>query len=341
MSFIHYSSIENHTNAKYIKKFFEHHPECLNEDFIVQHKYDGANFQIIFTKNPKEIKFASRNLILDEYSKFNDYQNVIKEEKYQNLIKNIQNFIDENEDIENINLFGEIYGYRVCNRARYSSDKTRNSFKFFDVYFNGHKKAAKFFLEWSDKMGIPIVETFLIGKFDECVNFDVTNKTTSEGDLIEGVVVKPYTNQGDQPEQSSFYIKIKNEKFKEVEEKKLPKVKREKSDNNVNTSEVDEKLKLLKLGGNISEFDRYLTVNRLLNTYGKQEWTRKDIPKLAETLLLDAYADFKKDFPNSTCDIVELKKYFTSKVFKMISKEIKFENTIKIKNDNDDEFNLN
>lgn len=81
MEFKKYPSIENHYRNKHIEKWLSKFPSLKDEEFIIQEKIHGSNFQIIITND--DVSFASRNNILEDNAKFYDYQNVMR--KYDNL----------------------------------------------------------------------------------------------------------------------------------------------------------------------------------------------------------------------------------------------------------------
>lgn len=329
MSFQKYESIDNYTNKKEIEYHLAKRPEYLTEKFIVQHKYDGANFQIIFQKNTKEFKFGSRNLLLEQGDNFFNYKEIIKMPEYVEMLQNVQKYLDSSESLNEINLFGEIYGNGVQNRIKYFSEdpnsKCNKKMVFFDVYFNGELQTQKNFIKWAAEMKIPVVDTYLIDSFDECIKFDPAKIRVElngeKGDQIEGVVVKPYETEP----AHRFYIKIKNVGFEEIrpnKEKKQPK----KDDT---TESVQN-----KLGINLNDksyeylvnFEKYLEINRVRNMFGKQSWKRRDMPKLAEAILNDAKTDFDIDYPDVKVDMNLVKKFYNKNVFALIKQEDKMFN---------------
>jgi hypothetical protein len=306
MTFQKYGKINN-----FLENKIKPNAHFLNETFIVQHKYDGSNFQIIFEKNSSKQAFASRNFILAEDALFNDFQTIIKREKYKILIENIQKYLNESNNLLQINLYGELYG-KVFKRVRYS-ENTENEIIFFDASFDSKLIPQQSFIEWSHKMEIPIVETFFIGKLYDCVKFDTSKIKTSLGDLIEGVVIKPYNEISDK----KHYFKIKNDEFHEKSGVKVKKEKLKKTftDNEIYKS-LDENRK-----NKLFEFQCYINANRLKSVFSKQAWTQNEIPILANEVLNDAYNDFIIDNPNDNFDESFLKKIFISDIFKLIKDE--------------------
>ena len=306
--FIKYSSINNSYNTKYMNYHLNRNPQLSKELFIMQHKYDGSNFQIIFHKSG-QIKYASRNKLLEENEKFFGYKNYMP--KLAQVIKNVQNYL-ENSTKETINLFGELYGSAVIKRIKYEKDSPLNV-KFFDVYFDDSIQTPKTFYEWVKEIEIPdefLVETF--GEpalLEDCLKFNTESIRTKCDDKIEGVVIKPYSylftsvkpsnsnevndnennNDDDDDEGYLFYLKLKNPAFVEVENIKVVKVK-----------EKEEKVKTIPLMSQVeTEFDCYVNENRVLNNFGKQEWTKKDTKLFYDFVMNDALKDFFKDLSDA------------------------------------------
>ena len=174
MTFIEYNSISNHTDKRTINEFFEAHPEYLDVKYIVEHKYDGANIQIIFMKNESEPQFCSRNCILTENDKFFGYKSVVKSKKYKEMFERVQKFLDSNEQIKQINLFGELYG-TVQDRVKYFvSEIKENKLIFFDVYFDSKLQSQKEFIEWLEKLRSEALERageLLFSNDDNSLNY--------------------------------------------------------------------------------------------------------------------------------------------------------------------------
>jgi hypothetical protein len=316
MTFLEYGKIINYSEDK-IGYFINHEPNLLNETFIVQHKYDGSNFQIIFEKNSDKRTFASRNCVLEEKVKFNDFQTILKRDKYKILIDNVQKYLNESDNLNQINLYGELYG-KVFNRVRYS-EKAENQIIFFDALFDLKLLPQQSFIEWSQKMEIPIVETFFIGKFSDCVKFDVSKIKTSFGDLIEGVVIKTY-DKTLVHDDNIFYFKIKNDEFCEKMSQKEVKSPKEEKTNVLTDNEF---FKSLKENDKtmLLEFQCYINANRLKSVFSKKAWLKNEIQILANELLKDAHIDFKIDNQDANLDETFLKNVFMKDIFKLIKDE--------------------
>lgn len=316
MSFLSYKSIPNQHNDKEIREFFKFNPDYATKQYIVQHKYDGSNFQIIFIKETDEdnstceikIQYASRNCILEPGNSFNNFRAILDEEIHHKAIENIKNYLKES-NIQTINLFGEIYG-NVQKRIKYDLDG-KNKILYFDLVLDGVYQNAKFFIEWAKKMGLPIVECFMTGSFEECLNFDLDTCKTEAGDCIEGVVIKPYDDENTKP----FYVKKKMKGFEEIIVKKTEK-------NSKTQSEKDSKCKaFIDQYPELEFFPNYLNQNRAISAYSKRPWTKKELPALANEMINDAFKDFKIDYEQTKLTIDLIKKLFLSETFKIVNEQ--------------------
>lgn len=185
MSFIHYTSIENHY-SNYVDSMRSKYPQLDQELFVVQQKYDGSNFQMIFSKN-EPVEYASRNKLLSENDKFFGYKKILP--SLNGIRKKIQDFLN-NSEYETINLFGELYGSAVIKRIKYSQDRELEV-KFFDVYFDEVAQSPKDFSAWTKTVGIPedlIVEQMTTGPVTlaQALSFDLNSVKTKCDDIIEG-----------------------------------------------------------------------------------------------------------------------------------------------------------
>ena len=160
-------------------------------------------------------------------------------------------------------------------------------------------------------MGLPIVEHFLIGTFEECLGLDLKKCKTQTGDQIEGVVIKPYDDEITKP----FYVKLKSEGFEEIVVKKPEKGPK---------MENDKKTKfksLFEQHPELETFENYLNPNRAKSAFSKKSWVKKEQAQLANEILIDALKDFKIDFEESKLTIDIVKKVFLNDVFKIINEE--------------------
>lgn len=291
MEFKKYNSIENHYVEKNISHWIAKYPELNLEKFIIQEKIHGSNFSIWFEKEEQniKIKFGKRTSFLEETESFFDWQNTVKKEKIQYLIKKVKEKMNTS-NIQNIILFGELYGAGVQKGIYYSEEK---NIKFFDMKIDGKYTSQSNFLDFfkelkCEDMIVPIIgyTNTLKEALDIKTEFNslVSDKHFEELDNIcEGVVIKPFDKIYTYNE-SIFYLKKKNEKF--LEKSKAPREQKI-------YEKLSEEYQELK---NI--FLTYFTENRLDNIfskYGEIQGT-KEIGKYISLLIEDAKQDFFKEY---------------------------------------------
>jgi hypothetical protein len=249
-----FSNIVNYKSTKIVEGNLEHNPFGKEEKFIIQEKYDGSNFQIIFVKN-EPTKFASRNQLIletDAKNKFNTYK---KTETVCTICSKIETFLKDDAAITKIYLFGEIYGRGIQKRLDYGPNV---EFRIFDLNIDDVWQSQKEMYSFCKRLDIDqfIVRDFGIHEFLECLKFDYESVEN-----IEGIVIKPY----EMVNHNLQFKRIKND-FDELNQQG---VKREK--------EVKPK--------KVTFFELVLDKNRILSNYGKDEW--ESIGEFAKFVLDD------------------------------------------------------
>jgi len=282
MEFKKYLSLENHYQQKHIDFFLELHPELKNETFIISEKIHGANIQLSF--DPKgNFEYGKRTSFLKRDEKFYNMHNVIKD--YELLINVLQEHaVREKCDLR---LYGELYGSKVQKGVDYGT--TRQKLRFFDMSIGGKMLTQKEFIGLMTDYGfkehlVPTIK--IVSSLKEALEFNTEFDTLLnpiKDNICEGVVIKPYNKQYVSPVGALFYIKKKNEKFKEVAKKrKIPR-------------ELTEEEKVIKVLNN--DFKDYITKNRvegIFSKYGEIEETHQ-MGDYIRYVLEDAKADFIKD----------------------------------------------
>lgn len=292
VEFKKYPSIENHYRNKHIEKWLSKFPELKDEGFIIQEKIQGSNFQIII--NNDKVSFASRNNILEDNAKFFDYQNVM--EKYQNMISKFQSWVKDSHSVDCIRLFGELFGGNIQKGVDYGKEKR---FLIFDAYINEEILSQKRIFQLLYELNLDVNEYFVpsvgfVKRLEDALNFESRFNSQIleiENNICEGVVIKPFNNTYVDEFGSVFYIKKKNEEFKEKQkEQKEPK-------ENQNTNLLNLQI----------EFSRYLNDNRVdsvFSKYGVIE-SDSDIGKYIKLISDDAMEDFIKDFEFEIAELEE------------------------------------
>lgn len=313
MEFVKYCSIENHYQEKTINAWCKLYPELYNEEYIIQEKIHGSNFSIWFEKNADDvsIKFGKRNSFLEETDSFFNWQQVVERENIKLVISRIKEYL-KNSNCTNITLFGELYGEGIQKGVYYSSIK---NIVFFDIKVDGLYMSPKFMEELFDKLELKNMLVPKISvikgldnalKIDTCFNSKLADIDFIEGNNIcEGVVIKPYNKVYYYV--ALFYIKKKNDKFKEVQ--RAPKVKDERSSSALELREI---------------FKGYINKNRLDNIFSKYGKIQelKDVGKYISLTTEDAKKDFFKDYLDEFASLNNKDKKFVVSVVPDLAKDI-------------------
>ncbi len=108
---------------------------------------------------------------------------MVKKEAIARMINNIKDFLLKSNEIKSINLLGEIYG-KVIRRINYYApgEKEENKLVFFDVLFDSNYQSCRFFSEWAQEMGVPVVEAFFNGSLVGCLALRVEDYKSAGGD---------------------------------------------------------------------------------------------------------------------------------------------------------------
>jgi hypothetical protein len=287
-----------------------------NENYHVQHKYDGCNLQIIFTKVEVAdkldkllngdwdvtVNFASRNKLLGDTDTFNGYKDVVNMPYMREAIENIKKYLLESCCVNGLHLYGELHGPEINRRIKYfeprDTDKNENRLVFFDVVrvFDPLYKPCyiyelanpEWFYRWAALVKLPVVENFFVGKFNECINFDISGIKTECGDIIEGVVLKPSASV---PIEKIVHFKKINPEFYEVRDVKSKKINPEFYG-----------LRVEKNKTKVSNIDEYLEetaiTNRIIAVMSKQTYTRENLPQLKKDVVDDLLEDFGAKYPS-------------------------------------------
>lgn len=235
MEFKKWISLENHYNAKVLRDWEERCPELRNTDmrFAITEKIHGANFSI-WASPDGTVKFAKRNSFLEEGESFYGYQDVMKEDKYQSLIKHLLFVAGELNTV--ITLYGELFGGNIQKGVWYGAEK---QFRWYALFTERDKLRTCFdadtiLMEYLslkvpvhgyllNETGMSLVELFSDKYINHRFNSYLTPEEYTEPNICEGVVIRPahrVVTYG----HDVFYIKMKNEEFKENSHKERSKI---------------------------------------------------------------------------------------------------------------------
>ena len=307
MCFVKYPEIENTYRQKFIDKFTTLYPELTEISYIITEKIHGSNIQLIFRPH-KPLKVASRNKILSEKEDFFGVWDVLEEMK--DIICNCQRYVDEEQTEENsFRLFGEICGPKIQKGVYYGEER---KILFFDAMIGDQLIPPEDFFFFQHYLDLPVVPCFdTVYSLQEALDFpterpsEVVDPKEYPDNTCEGIVIKPYQRVYFNKVGQVFYLKKKNEKFKERQrvKKKLQE----------GSSEVIQ----LNL-----EFRNYITEERVQSIFSKEGVIQKpeEIGRYIKLVLEDAKKDFEKDFGDK---IKHLEKKKLKKVFNVGSQIVK------------------
>jgi len=276
-----YPSIENHYQSKFIERFLELYPELAYQSYIITEKLHGCNIQIHITKD--NIEIGKRTDWVKDDEKFNDIQNVVNQDKYMRIFKEIQER-DISGEVENITLYGELVGQGIQKGVDYGKEK---QIFFFDMRLNGCMLSPFYFFGHGRMYDLPIVPVVKIAQsLEQALEFNTefdSKVLNIENNICEGVVIKPFYNNWYSVIGESFWIKKKNDKFKEIA--RAPKVQKEPRER----TEIDDLN---------DKFLEYITDNRLQSIFSKygQIQDCKQIGEYIKYLIDDAKIDFEKEY---------------------------------------------
>jgi Rnl2 family RNA ligase len=260
------------TNALYEGKCFnnfEKYPELSAHKFINMEKIDGANLQIFFEKDGYTL--ARRTGVLEDGEPFYDLWNTIKQDRYQNLIKRVQDYMFSEHPIT---LIGEYYGPKVQGRCKYGPD----GILFYGMKIDGEYIPPMDFLTNMEQMNLSEFVVPILGiydTFEEAISqseiFD-SKVLNIPNNKAEGFVIWPYGIEG-----HNVLVKKKNPKFEDKPRKVKPR----------------------KIWDDVSKeqfalFEEYINENRVLDAFSKLGKIEepKDIGKYMKFIMEDAREDY-------------------------------------------------
>lgn len=306
-SFIAYPSISNYDKVANILTQF------MNILVVAEHKIDGSNFQIIFEydeKNVLNVKYASRNLVLDKDTKNFSFEASVRDQ--EGVIERIKSYILADKNITQLNLYGELYGcLRCANRVKYfDPTPPHDKLKFFEIKINGTSLTVEKFYNLCEQLDIPKVECIGVMELREALKIDLydpnlISRLTQGSKYIEGIVIKCFDKPLFAP------IKIKTPEFCEYERGKDVAAQKKEPCPPSATLVYEQQLR------------NYVTENRIINVLSKQPYSKKDIPLICTHVIEDALQDFHKN-NESTRETITMKscvfKEAKQQVFHLIKK---------------------
>lgn len=282
-----YPSIENHYNISKSKKIMA----WIDKQFYATEKIHGSNQQIKLDKSG--FTFFSRNRQLDASDDF--YTKMSNSSNTKKILEIAKEYFEDN-NLEEMYIFGELYGSGIQHMQYKENLDNVQQFKVFDVFITKNNQMRT------------LSQSELYSLFDEILRVPDMNITDSLSKLIkneldnasklggetEGLVYKPVESQELELQDGSVInyvaVKHKTEKFTEI--KSAPKAKLEMA-----TADIEF----------INNVSRYFTMSRLEGLLGKLA-IEPSLTNLNQ--IIPAYiADVKEDYIRT-----ETPSYFNEKL---------------------------
>jgi Rnl2 family RNA ligase len=310
-TFQKYFSIEGTWRKKEIQWWIEKYPKLINQTYVLQEKIHGANISLLFSPDG-DFKIAKRSGFISENEKFYNHQ--IINEKYADIILLFKELAVEGN--HHLIVYGEWFGEGIQKGVDYGPEK---QLLLFDVIMDDRllpqfEMENMFSVLNIEDMMVPILG--MTENIKDALDFPIEDRITEvypEGkSVIEGVVIKLfYTTFFEMTnEKSAFYLKKKNEKFKEMQSKKKK----------IKINKYPEYVELLK-----TSFNDYITDNRLdsvFSHYGEIV-SYKDIGKYIKFFIEDAKEEFTKDHKVGIMDCTDKELRYVYNSSKEIVKMLK------------------
>jgi Rnl2 family RNA ligase len=324
-----FHSLENHYRTEIVQNFFLRYPELKGESFIINEKIHGANFSVTF-HNCGRLQFSKRSGIVTD--NFYNYKNAFNTPNAKMFIETMISFCASKQ--RTIQFVGELFGANIQKGIYYGPNEQWRWFGIYEHFgeeakFLSHKEENDLFDEIKREypiysicnLYVPTIGIFYI-KTDETflemlnrINIDQNSRLTpykfNKPNLMEGVVIRPISQDYYSPVGQIFMIKYKNEKFKDICYSKKKRV----------LKKLPEELKSI-----LEDAQKYINKNRtqdLFSKYGKLQ-SMLDFGKYIKYYFDDFFDDFIKDYG---ADYHTLEKqpqrFFNKEVNKLIVKELK------------------
>ena len=317
-----FPSIENTYDQKNIDFWLRNFPELKDEKYLITSKIDGSNFSIIITKD--EIKYASRNRVLEENDSFYNYKAVV--ERYKRDINLFQKHLIK-FGLDKIQITCELFGKSIFNRVEYFPE-TR--LRILSVAVNDKWLSPSALMTLVTAVGLTglnnlnqVDDTFSealvlvpklarVNNLKEALEYSCLHKSRINSgidgeNLEEGIVIQPYNKNyiftNNDSGEKMFVLKSKNPAFAEK----------------MSVKNVD-KIKETILSTLTLSIDEYINENRvigLFSKYGKME-SFSDIPKYLKLLQEDIYQDYIKENQILDKEFISSIKPLSNKMVKLL-----------------------
>lgn len=324
MTFKKYSTLENHTNSKFLQHAFDMIADKPDTPFVAREKIHGTNFSVIITKD--SIVPAKRTGPILDTEKFFGYEDLMK--KYKSAFENIQEYYSPffDEEINSIQIFGEYAGGGIQKEVDYGE----KDFYVFDLTVAGMYQSDDVVCNFCEKYGLKVAPLIKHGTLEELLKLPVEYESVvndydkafslvgvgasvveyvqrePKDNVSEGLVIKPvvpmFMHNG-----SRLAIKYKTDAFKEKGKGKTPKIP---------TPLPEADLELL------NEFSKYAEPARIGNVCSHiGEITAKDFGKVLGLTMRDIFIEAERE--GITIDQAEQPSKLKGELTKIVSAEIR------------------
>lgn len=278
MSFLRWPSIENSYHKKFINKALEEFPELAHITYEVTEKLHGTNVQFHFEPG-KEMRVASRNRYLEKQSKFYNVWDTLLD--YAPLWAHVGR---EANRVGSIRLFAEMFGGGIQKGVNYGP---KHRIRFFGLTVNNQLLPPTSLKEFADAynfLNLLVPEVKLIEGLEAALAVDTNFPTMInpiEGNICEGIVIRPYHKVYRLSDGSTFMLKKKNLAFLEKTKAPKPKV------------PVDSEVVRLH-----DLFKAYIVKNRINNIFSNWGCIERpdQIGEYIRLVIQDAVESFAKDY---------------------------------------------
>lgn len=321
-TFKKYSTLENHTNSKFLQNAFDMIADKPDTLFVAREKIHGTNFSVIITKD--SITPAKRTGPITETEKFFGYEDLMTKYKANFEIAQSLGFVDELG--MTIQIFGEYAGGNIQKEVEYGE----KDFYVFDITLDGKyvdnytmmSMIATFGLKVAplikygtleELLKLPVEFESVVSDYDKAysligqgVNYTEFKQSEPKDNVAEGLVIKPvvpmFMHNG-----SRLAIKYKTDAFKEKGKGKAPVIP---------TPLPEGDLVLL------NEFSKYVEPARIGNVCSHiGEVTAKDFGKVLGLTMRDIFVEAERE--GVTIDKAEQPSKVKGELQKIVSAEIR------------------
>lgn len=276
MKFTKYPSLTNHYAIGKRKDLIGR----LDYEYYATEKIHGTNIQLTVDKHLR-VGVGKRSTFITNEKPYSDVFKLS-----ESIIAELQGFISENANIEQVTLYGELFGNGV-QKTDYQANKDKErQVRFYDCFIhftNGEIIASKeaLYKLVKEEFVAKIIKT---GKLIDLVKEDLPKVSTYGGTTFEGYVYKPNVDNYllNSNNNGLYYpvVKHKTEGFSEVEKK-------------VKIKLGEEEIKLHNL------VESYITKNRVVNvlSHGEIELIPQNIGEIIKLVQEDIKKELIKENP--------------------------------------------